>query len=202
MNDLYRFDQRLRRKYSCRHLAGVDEAGRGPLAGPLVAAAVILPADFTLEEINDSKKLTPRRRECLYDIIRKHSLAYAASAVRPSTIDSINIFNAAYLAMYRAVNRLSVKPGAVLVDGPFEVKKLRCAQEAVVKGDSRSMCVAAASIMAKVTRDRYMDSQDRKYPHYGFIDHKGYPTRKHYAAIRKHGVTPLHRRSFNLKDAE
>ena len=176
-------------------IAGVDEVGRGPLAGPVCAAAVILPVGLDIDGVNDSKKLTEKKREFLYDIIAEKALAWSVSFVEPEVIDEINIRQATHLAMEKAIHDLVEQPDFLLIDGndkiPFSIPS-----SYVVKGDAKSLSIAAASIMAKVTRDRYMVKMSGKYPEYGFEKHKGYGTAMHMDAIRKHGLTPLHRRSF------
>ncbi len=178
-----------------RKIAGVDEVGRGPLAGPVCAAAVILPEGLEIAGINDSKKLTEKKRELLYDEIAKVAIAWAVSFVEPQIIDEINIRQATHLAMENAVKELAEKADFLLVDGndkiPFDVPSAY-----IVKGDARSQSIAAASIMAKVTRDRYMVEMGTVYPGYGFEKHKGYGTKAHMEAIRRDGLTPIHRRSF------
>lgn len=179
-------------------ICGVDEAGRGPLAGPVCAAAVILPRDLEIEGLNDSKKLTEKRREALYDIIVEKAVAYGIAFASEKEIDEINILQATFLAMQRAVERLSVCPDMVLVDGNRE-PELNLPVKTIVKGDSLSANIAAASILAKVTRDRLMLEQDKIYPEYGFALHKGYGTKAHYAALREHGACPIHRQTFLRK---
>ena len=181
-----------------RLLAGVDEAGRGPLAGPVFAAAVILPDDVIIDSINDSKKLSEKKREGLFEMIKERSLAYCIFFVDQEEIDKINILQATFKAMRGAVNGLNVRPDYVLVDGD-KSPGLDIAHEAVVKGDSKSMSIAAASILAKVSRDRYMTEMAEIYPGYGFEKHKGYGTATHYAAIREMGISDLHRKSFLKK---
>lgn len=176
-------------------LAGVDEVGRGPLAGDVVAAAVILDPERPIEGLNDSKKLTAKARERLYDVIQRDALAWAIGRASVVEIDRINILQASLLAMTRAVDGLGQEPEFVLVDGN-RLPRWRYRAEPVVKGDSRVPAIAAASIIAKVTRDREMLVLDREYPGYGLADHKGYPTQTHLAALRALGVTPIHRRSF------
>jgi ribonuclease HII len=175
--------------------AGVDEAGRGPLAGPVVAAAVILPEGYDHPAIRDSKALSPKARERAFSIITSEAVAYAVAEASPLEIDTINILQASLLAMRRAVDALAVPPDFLYVDGTFKVV---CAlpQLTLVKGDSRCRSVAAASILAKVTRDASMHEFDRLYPGYGFAGHKGYPTKDHYAAIRLLGPCPIHRTTF------
>ncbi len=179
-------------------ICGVDEAGRGPLCGPVCAAAVILPLDCEIEGINDSKKLSEKKREQLYDIITEKALAYSIQMVDAKTIDEINILQATFLAMRTAVNNLSLKPDLALIDGNGK-PGLDIAERTVVKGDAKSVSIAAASILAKVTRDRYMLEADKKYPEYFFAKHKGYGTKLHYEAIAEHGICPEHRRTFLKK---
>ena len=177
-------------------IAGVDEAGRGPLAGPVVSAAVILPADFSVDGVNDSKKLTAAKRDRLFDRIRAEAVSVAVGIADHEEIDHLNILQASLLSMKRAVKALETPPDYLLIDGIFTVS-YPAAQEAVKKGDSLSMSIAAASIIAKVTRDRIMDNYDREFSQYGFKKHKGYPTQKHREAIRQHGPSPIHRKSFS-----
>jgi ribonuclease HII len=180
-------------------ICGVDEAGRGPLAGPVCAAAVILPPDLELEGLNDSKKLSERRREALYPLICEQALAYGIAFASEQEIDELNILQATFLAMRRAVGQLGLKPDLALVDGNREPDFGDIPVRTIIKGDSRSANIAAASILAKVTRDRFMLEQDAVYPQYGFAVHKGYGTQKHYAALREFGPCPIHRRSFLKK---
>ena len=179
-------------------LAGVDEAGRGPLAGPVVAAAVILPDDVIIDGINDSKKLSEKKREMLYDEICQKAVAYSIASVDEKEIDKINILQATFEAMRECVAGLLVTPSYVLVDGNRS-PQIDIDHETVVKGDAKSMSVAAASILAKVTRDRYMKKMAEKYPGYGFEKHKGYGTKAHYDAISELGICPIHRKSFLRK---
>ncbi len=178
-----------------RLVAGVDEAGRGPLAGSVVAAAVILPEDFDGAGITDSKKLTEKQREKAFERIIAEATAFSIAEASPAEIDSINILRATHLAMKRAVMGLKISPDTVFVDG-LPVYGLHPDCESFVKGDSRSLCIAAASILAKVTRDRQMLEADALYPGYGFAGHKGYPSPSHLAALRALGPCPIHRRSF------
>lgn len=180
-------------------VCGVDEAGRGPLAGPVCAAAVILPPDLELEGLNDSKKLSEKRREALYPLICEQALAYGIAFASEQEIDELNILQATFLAMRRAVGQLGQKPDLALVDGNREPDFGDIPVRTIIKGDSRSANIAAASILAKVTRDRFMLEQDAVYPQYGFAVHKGYGTQKHYAALREFGPCPIHRRSFLKK---
>lgn len=179
-------------------ICGVDEAGRGPLAGPVCAAAVILPADIPIEGLNDSKKLSDKKRRELYPLIKQHAVAYSVVLVDEKEIDQVNILQATLRAMHDAVNGLSQKPDYVLVDGN-RLPELDVEAEAVVHGDSLSASIAAASILAKVTRDDYMLEMDDKYPEYGFAVHKGYGTKAHYAALHEYGPCPIHRKTFLKK---
>ena len=178
-----------------KYVCGCDEAGRGPLCGPVVAAAVILPIDIEIEGLNDSKKLTEKKREALFDVIKEKAIAYAIAEATPEEIDEINILNASMLAMRRAVSALSVKADFALIDGNCS-RGFDIPTETVVKGDAKSASIAAASILAKVTRDRGCAELDRKYPEYGIAKHKGYPTKDHMDAVRMHGPSPIHRKSF------
>ncbi len=179
-------------------VCGVDEAGRGPLCGPVCAAAVILPVDCEIEGINDSKKLSEKKREQLFDIIKEKAVAYSIQMVDARTIDEINILQATFLAMRTAVESLEPKPDIALIDGNGR-PGLSIAEKTVIKGDAKSVSIAAASILAKVTRDRYMLAADKVYPEYSFAKHKGYGTKLHYKAIAEHGICPEHRRTFLKK---
>lgn len=178
-------------------VAGVDEVGRGPLAGPVVAAAVILDPTAPVEGLRDSKLLTFRQRRRLAREIRVHALAWAVGRVGPRRIDTVNVLQATWFAMRAALARLRVAPGLVLVDGNLRIPGVTCAQRAIVGGDRRSASVAAASILAKVARDMIMLRADRRYPEYGFRQHKGYATADHREALARLGPCPLHRRSFH-----
>ena len=180
-----------------RYIAGIDEAGRGPLAGPVVAAAVIVSPDFFLEEVDDSKKLSTSTREALYDRIMDGALAIGIGQVENDVIDEINILNATFMAMHRAVNELSVTPEHLLIDGN-RYQGERIPFTTIVDGDALSFSIAAASIIAKVTRDRMMAEFDLQFPGYGFAKHKGYATREHRDAIARLGYCPIHRRSFSV----
>lgn len=179
-------------------ICGVDEAGRGPLAGPVCAAAVILPPELEIPGLNDSKKLTDKKRRELYPVICEKALAYGIALVDEKTVDEVNILQATYLAMERAIAALSVKPELALVDGN-RAGDFGVPVQTVVKGDSRSASIAASSVLAKVTRDDYMDGQAALYPEYGFEIHKGYGTKAHYEALRLHGPSPIHRMTFLRK---
>lgn len=176
-------------------VCGIDEAGRGPLAGPVVAAAVILPAGAEIFYLNDSKKVTERRRELLFEEIQEKALAYGVGIVSPEVIDEINILQATYEAMRQALAQLALTP-AVLLNDAVTIPQVTIPQVPIIKGDAKSVSIAAASILAKVTRDRMMRQYDEIYPQYGFAGHKGYGTVAHIAAIRELGPCPIHRRTF------
>ena len=179
-------------------VCGVDEAGRGPLCGPVCAAAVILPMDCEIEGINDSKKLSEKKRDMLFDIIKEKALAYSVVMVDAKTIDEINILQATFKAMREAVEGLSIKADIALIDGN-QKPGLSIEERTLVKGDAKSISIAAASILAKVTRDRYCLEMDEKYPQYQFAKHKGYGTKLHYEMIAEYGICDEHRRSFLKK---
>ena len=176
-------------------ICGLDEAGRGPLAGPVAAGAVILPKDCRILYLNDSKKLTPARRDALFDEIREKAVAFSIGISSPERIDEINILQATYEAMRKAVAGLSVPPDLLLNDA-VTIPELQIRQVPIVKGDAKSVSIAAASILAKVTRDRMMEEYDAMWPEYGFAKHKGYGTAQHIAALKEYGPCPIHRRSF------
>ena len=178
--------------------AGCDEAGRGCLAGAVYAAAVILPPDFQCELLNDSKQLTERQRYQLRPIIEQEAVAWAVGIVSPEEIDKINILNASFLAMHRAIDGLQVRPQHLLIDGNRFRKYKDLPHTTVVKGDGKLMSIAAASVLAKTYRDDYMMQLHEQYPHYGWDRNKGYPTKEHRQAIQQHGTTPYHRLTFNL----
>lgn len=179
------------------NIAGIDEAGRGPLAGPVCVACVILPHDFTLNEVNDSKKLSEKKRELLYDYIIENAVAYNIVLVDNEKIDELNILNATFYGMCQSAENMKITPDFVLIDGN-RIKGMTLPHECIVKGDSKSVSIAAASILAKVTRDRFMLKLDEEYPQYQFSKHKGYPTKLHYEMLEKYGPCPYHRRSFRL----
>ncbi len=182
-----------------KYICGVDEAGRGPLAGPVCAAAVILPDDIFIEGLNDSKKLTEKKREALFPIIKEKAVAWSVSFASVEEIEEFNILNSTYIAMNRAINSLNIKPDFALIDGNRVPKDITVDCQTVVKGDALSCSIAAASIIAKVTRDRLMDEFHKEYPQYGFIKHKGYGTALHYKAVDEFGLCPIHRPSFFKK---
>ena len=196
---LYEFEHAKRAELGIKYICGVDEAGRGPLAGPVFAAAVILPEDFEIEGLNDSKKLSEKKRDLLFDEIIEHALAYSIQAVDHKTIDEINILEATMLAMKTAVENLSIKPEHVFIDGNRVPKNMEIPTEFVIKGDATSASIAAASILAKVSRDRFMLEMDKKYPEYCFAKHKGYGTKLHYEKLREFGPSEIHRLTFLKK---
>ena len=179
-------------------VCGIDEAGRGPLAGPVVAAAVILPEGIQLPGVTDSKKITEKKREMLFDFVKENALAWGIGEASEQEIDEINILQATFLAMHRAVDNLQILADFALVDGN-RISGLDIPSECVIGGDGRVLSIAAASILAKVTRDRYMREMAQQYPEYGFEKHKGYGTKAHYAAIEQYGICPLHRKTFLKK---
>lgn len=187
--------EHLYRSQGFAAVCGVDEAGRGPLAGPVFAAAVILPDGLENIGLNDSKKLTEKKRDALFDIITEKAVAWCVASADEKEIDELNILNATFLAMKRAVDGLAVRPDLALIDGNRR-PGTGIREETIVKGDAKSISIAAASILAKVSRDRYMLEFDKKYPEYCFAKHKGYPTALHYEMIKKYGVSPVHRLSF------
>lgn len=179
-----------------QHICGIDEAGRGPLAGPVVVAGVIMPKDSMIEGINDSKKVTEKRREKLYDQILEEAISYSVSIIGQDIIDQINILNATKQGVTKVVEELESKPDLILVDALTGIDTKGIPYDAIVKGDAKCYNIAAASIVAKVTRDRIMRQWDEIYPQYGFSGHKGYGTAKHIEAIKEYGLCPIHRRSF------
>lgn len=197
LGEMFSIEERLMQKgYSV--IAGVDEAGRGPLAGDVYAAAVVLPHGILIEGLNDSKKISEKKREKLYDEICENAIAYAVATASVEEIDTYNIRNATYIAMNRAIEALKVKPDYVLIDGDC-IKECNYEHECVVKGDAKSASIAAASILAKVTRDRYMKQLSEKYPEYGFEKHNGYGTAAHIAALKEFGASEVHRKTFIKK---
>jgi len=192
--DLWFFEKKATRE-GYNKIAGIDEAGRGPLAGPVVSAAVILPQALPIVGVIDSKKLSAKKRSQLYEEIYSHALSVGIGIVDPAEIDRINILRASLLAMSMAVENLKPQPECLLIDGPFQIST-HLPQKPISKGDALSVSIAAASIVAKVTRDRLMEKYDEYYPQFGFSRHKGYPTRAHKAAIAKFGYCQIHRRTF------
>ena len=196
--DLYEIDRQAR---ASGVVCGIDEAGRGPLAGPVVAAAVILPEGLVIEGLNDSKKLSEKKRELLFQQIKEKAVAYGIGFADEKEIDEVNILKATFLAMNRAVKALAIIPQIALVDGN-QNPNLGIKTATIVKGDGKSASIAAASILAKVTRDHFMVELAKQYPQYQFEKHKGYPTKAHYDMIKTYGVSPVHRRSFLKKILE
>ena len=194
MMDWY-FHQREAQSRGYLRVCGIDEAGRGPLAGPVCAAAVILPGGLEIEGLNDSKKLTEKKREALFDVITARAEAYGIGWASEQEIDQVNILQATFFAMARAVEALSLLADFALVDGN-RMPPLSIPGETIVKGDGKAACIAAASVLAKVSRDRALRKLDQRHPEYGFAQHKGYGTKAHYAAIKQYGLLPEHRRSF------
>lgn len=182
-----------------RLVCGIDEAGRGPLAGPVCAAAVILPIGTDIDGLNDSKKLTEKKREMLFPMIIENATAYGIGFASEQEIDEINILNATFLAMSRAVEALGISPDLLLIDGNQKPKIGVGEEVTVIKGDAKSVSVAAASVLAKVSRDRYMLEKSQEYPQYAFEKHKGYGTKLHYEKIAEYGVSPIHRKTFLKK---
>lgn len=191
-HELEIYQKNLQIQYIC----GIDEAGRGPLAGPVVVGAVIMPKESWIKGVNDSKKIAEKKREVLFEKITEEAVAYGVGIVDPKTIDEINILNATKLALTRAIQELKVKPDLIIVDALEHINTLGIPYESMIKGDEKVYSVSAASIVAKVTRDRIMRQWDEVYPQYGFEHHKGYGTKAHIEAIRTYGLTPIHRRSF------
>ena len=179
-----------------KYVCGIDEAGRGPLAGPVVVASVILPKDSMIEGINDSKKISESKREKLYDVILQESISYGIGIIYQEEIDEINILQATKKGLHEAVTNMEIKPNVILVDALTGIDTLGIPYKSIIKGDAKSYSIGAASIIAKVTRDRIMREWDKVYPEYGFAGHKGYGTAKHIEAIKKYGLTPIHRKTF------
>ena len=193
MDDLYQYERDLI-KQGITLIAGVDEVGRGPLVGPVVTAAVILPVNYKLEGLTDSKKLTPKKRDKFYDIIMQDAVSVSIGMKDAQIIDEVNIYEATKLAMLDAINNLSIKPEHVLIDAmPLD---LDIAHTSIIKGDAKSLSIAAASVIAKVTRDRMMDELDIKYPMYNYKKNKGYPTKEHIEAINKYGIIDGYRKTY------
>lgn len=198
MNNLFKFDEEFRQSNKVALICGLDEAGRGPLAGDVYASAVVLPPDFFIDGLNDSKKLSEKKRNILFDEIIKNALSYSIATASIEEIEQINILNAALLAMKRAFDSLTIKPDFALIDGN-KLPNIDCEKSVLIKGDGTSASIAAASILAKVSRDRYMLRLHEKYPEYCFDKHKGYGTKLHYEKIREYGISPVHRPSFLKK---
>lgn len=189
-NEIYEKDKNI------QYICGIDEAGRGPLAGPVVVAAVIMPKDSMIEGVNDSKKVSEKKREVLYEQIKQEAISYGIGIIEQETIDEINILNATKEGLTNAIKELEIKPNLILVDALTHINTLGIPYESIIKGDAKSYSIAAASILAKVTRDRIMRQWDEIYPQYGFEKHKGYGTKMHIDAIKEYGICPIHRKSF------
>lgn len=192
--DLYQYEKELYQS-GIEYIAGVDEVGRGPLVGSVVTACVILPKNFQLEGLTDSKKMSEKKREIFYDYIMEHAISVGIGMMSEKVIDEVNIYEATKLAMYEAIENSKVKPDHVLIDA-MKLEKLKIPSTSIIKGDAKSISIAAASVIAKVTRDRMMVELDKKYPMYGFAKHKGYPTKAHVEAIEKYGIIKEHRKTF------
>lgn len=195
LNELKEIDKSYFKK-GYNYICGIDEAGRGPLAGPVVVAAVIMPKDSMIEGVNDSKKVSEKKREKLYELIIEEAISYSVGIVDQNEIDRINILNATKAGLTEAVRTLKVKPELILVDALTNIDTCGVPYQSIIKGDAKSYSIAAASIIAKVTRDRIMKEWDKVYPQYGFEKHKGYGTAAHISAIKENGLCPLHRLSF------
>jgi Ribonuclease HII len=192
MIDIRKYEKELYKK-KIKFIAGVDEVGRGPLVGPVVTAAVILPRNFKLDGLTDSKKLSEKKRDLFYSYIIEHAISYGIGIIDEKTIDKVNIYEATKLAMYEAINNLDIKPDHILIDAmKLDIEH----STSIIKGDSKSISIAAASVIAKVTRDKMMYELNNKYPHYNFKKNKGYPTKEHIEAIKKHGIINEHRKSY------
>lgn len=195
LTELKQIEKELYQK-GFKNICGIDEAGRGPLAGPVVVAGVIMPHDSMIEGVNDSKKVSEKRREKLYDLIIEEAISYSVAIIGQDIIDEINILNATKQGVTQVVEELDIKPDLILVDALTHINTKGIPYDSIIKGDAKCYNIAAASILAKVTRDRIMRQWDEIYPQYGFINHKGYGTAKHIEAIKEYGLCPIHRRSF------
>lgn len=195
LTNLKQMEQDLYKK-GFNNICGIDEAGRGPLAGPVVVAGVIMPKDSMIEGVNDSKKVSEKKREKLYDLILEEAISYSVAIIGQDIIDEINILNATKQGVTQVVEGLDIRPDLILVDALTHINTKGVPYESIIKGDAKCYNIAAASIIAKVTRDRIMRQWDEIYPQYGFVNHKGYGTSKHIEAIKEYGLCPIHRRSF------
>lgn len=195
LTNLKQIEQELYQK-GFKNICGIDEAGRGPLAGPVVVAGVIMPQDSIIEGVNDSKKVSEKKREKLYDLIIEEAISYSVAIIGQDVIDDINILNATKQGVTGVVEGLDVKPDLILVDALTHINTKGIPYDSIIKGDAKCYSIAAASILAKVTRDRIMRQWDEMYPQYGFVAHKGYGTAKHIAAIKEYGLCPIHRKTF------
>ncbi|MFA5407636.1 MAG: ribonuclease HII [Bacilli bacterium] len=193
MEDLHKYEHELNKK-GLEYIAGIDEVGRGPLVGPVVCACVVLPVDFELEGLTDSKKLSPKKRDLFFDIIKERALGIGIGVVDEKTIDKINIYEATKVGMIESLKNVNCKVEHVLIDAMK--LKIDVPSTSIIKGDAKSITIAAASVIAKVTRDRMMEELDTKYPMYGFKRHKGYPTKEHLRALEEYGIIDEHRRSY------
>lgn len=196
LNSLKEIENNIRLKYNIQLIAGIDEAGRGPLAGPVVVATCIMPVDSKIEKINDSKKLTQKTREELFTKIQKEAISYAIGIVDHGEIDKLNILEATKKALTKSIQDLKIKPEYILTDSLDKINTLNISYASVVKGDQKVYSIACASILAKVTRDRIMEEMSEKYPEYQFEKHKGYGTKAHYDALKEYGLSPIHRKTF------
>lgn len=196
LNELKKIENEIYEKEHVEYICGIDEAGRGPLAGPVVVASVIMPKDSMIEGVNDSKKVSEKKREKLYDIILEEAISYGIGIIYQDEIDEINILQATKKGVTTAIKQMDIKPDLILVDALTGIDTLNIPYQSIIKGDAKCYAISAASIIAKVTRDRIMREWDKIYPQYGFSSHKGYGTAKHIAAIKEYGPCPLHRKSF------
>ncbi len=198
LKELKKIEQDIYNK-GVKYIAGIDEAGRGPLAGPVVVACVLLPQDSMIEGVNDSKKISEAKREKLYEIITNEAISYGVGIIYQDEIDEINILQATKKGVTQAIKQMAIKPNIIMVDALTGIDTLGIPYNSLIKGDAKCYSIAAASIIAKVTRDRIMREWDKVYPQYGFNSHKGYGTAKHIAALKEYGPSPIHRRSFISK---
>ena len=198
LKELKKIEQEIFNK-GVKYIAGIDEAGRGPLAGPVVVACVLLPQDSMIEGVNDSKKISEAKREKLYEIITNEAISYGVGIIYQDEIDEINILQATKKGVTQAIKQMAIKPNIIMVDALTGIDTLGIPYNSLIKGDAKCYSIAAASIIAKVTRDRIMREWDKVYPQYGFDSHKGYGTAKHIAALKEYGPSPIHRRSFISK---
>ena len=196
LNELKKFENELYEKENLKYICGIDEAGRGPLAGPVVVASVIMKPDSFIEGVNDSKKVSEKKREKLYDLIIKDSISYGLGIINQNEIDEINILQATKKGLTESLKELNVRPNKIIVDALHDMDTLDIPYISIIKGDAKCYSIACASILAKVTRDRIMREWDEVYPVYGFAKHKGYGTAKHIQAIREYGLCPIHRKTF------